>query len=301
MKGRLRFGEVVVIYMTITPKTPVQYMQGVGEKRAKQLEKLGITTVGDLLRHYPRGYQFRGHIKKLAEAESGETSAFILTAATSPEVSVVRGGTKLCRLRAFDDSGSCDITFFNQVYMKDVIHRGERYRFWGKLTRDWGRVSLASPTVEPVVDGVELPNLVPVYPLSAGLSQNMLSKLTGSALDILLSASPDSPDAVVDTLPDDIRRENRLCTLRQALRAIHRPYDFEQLNEAKRRLIFEELYNFVLAASSSDNDDGKKLATPLLDNDITPLTSLLGFALTGAQRRAISEISADLAEKKLME
>ena len=300
MKGRLRFGEVVVIYMTITPKTPVQYMQGVGEKRAKQLEKLGITTVGDLLRHYPRGYQFRGHIKKLAEAESGETSAFILTAATSPEVSVVRGGTKLCRLRAFDDSGSCDITFFNQVYMKDVIVRGERYRFWGKLTRDWGRVSLASPTVEPVVDGVELPNLVPVYPLSAGLSQNMLSKLTGSALDILLSASPDSPDAVVDTLPDDIRRENRLCTLRQALRAIHRPYDFEQLNEAKRRLIFEELYNFVLAASAPDRDEENKLAIPLCDNDITPLTAQLGFELTGAQRRAINEISADLAEKKPM-
>lgn len=300
MKGRLRFGEVVVIYMTITPKTPVQYMQGVGEKRAKQLEKLGITTVGDLLRHYPRGYQFRGHIKKLAEAESGETSAFILTAATSPEVSVVRGGIKLCRLRALDDSGSCDVTFFNQVYMKDVIHRGERYRFWGKLTRDWGRVSLASPTVEPVVDGVELPNLVPVYPLSAGLSQNMLSKLTGSALDILLSASPDSPDAVVDTLPDDIRRENRLCTLRQALRAIHRPSDFEQLGEAKRRLIFDELYNFVLAASAPDRGEENKLAIPLCDNDITPLTAQLGFELTGAQRRAINEISADLAEKKPM-
>ena len=286
--------------MTITPNTPVQYLQGVGEKRAKLLEKLGITTVEGLLYHYPRGYQYRGHIKKLAEAESGETSAFILTAATSPEISVVRGGTKLCRLRAFDDSGSCDVTFFNQVYMKDLIHRGESYRFWGKLTRDWGRVSLASPTVEPVVEGVELPNLVPVYPLCAGLSQNILTKLTTAAIDSLLSAPPDSPDAIVDTLPDDVRRENRLCTLRQALRAIHRPSDFEQLAEAKRRLIFEELYNFVLAASSSDNDDGRKLATPLLDNDITPLTSLLGFALTGAQRRAISEIASDLAEKKPM-
>ncbi len=273
--------------------TPVQYLRGVGEARAKSLEKLGITTVGQLLLHFPRGYEFRGNVKPLAGVVPGEVASFIMTAATEVQNVTLRRGMVMGKLRAFDDSAACEVTFFNQPYMKDTIEQGGVYRFYGRLTAERGRFQLSSPVVEPVVEGKKLPALVAVYPLTAGVTRNLLTKLISTALEMLVMQSETSPDALPELLPAKVRSENNLCTIAYALTNIHFPPDFETLAIAKRRLIFEELYRFALGAGKRKEDD--RSAPVMRDRDVSPLTDQLPYRLTGAQERAIREIADDLA------
>ncbi len=272
--------------MPIAFDTNIQYMRGVGEARAKALQKLGITNVGELLYHFPRGYEFRGNVKELASAEPNETASFILTAATDVHNATLRRGMTISKLRAFDASGSAEITFFNQPYIKDTIVKGGEYRFFGKLTRERGKNILSSPTVESIIEGRELPPLVAVYPLTSGVNSKMLTKLVSTALSEL-------SDNIPDILPETVRDENQLCSIGTALRFIHNPPDFKSLEIAKRRLVFEELYRFAYGAG--EKRDKKQTAPKMSDTDITALTQALPYTLTGAQTRAISEISVDLA------
>lgn len=270
----------------ITVDTNIQYMKGVGETRAKALAKLGIATVGQLLYHFPRAYEFRGNVKPLGCAESGEVAAFILTAATDVRNAALKRGMTISKLRAFDESGSCEITFFNQPYVKDSIVKGGEYRFYGKLIREGAKIILSSPAVEPVIEGKPLAPLVPVYTLTSGITQKLLSKLIAAALVEL-------GDNIPEALSREIRDQHGLCGIATALRGIHFPEDFKVLETAKRRLIFEELYRFALGASAPK----EKIATPYVfgDIDASSLEKLLPYKLTGAQRRSISEISADLS------
>lgn len=272
--------------MSLTFDTNIQYMKGVGEARAKALSKLGISSVGQLLYHFPRGYEFRGNVKKLSEAKNGETASFVLVAATDVHNATLRRGMTISKLRAFDDSGSCEITFFNQPYIKDSIVKGGEYRFFGKLIAQGGKRILSAPSYEPIIEGRELPPLIPLYPLTAGVNQKMLSKLITCALSEL-------GDSIPEPLSNEIRKKHCLCPIATALRIIHMPNSFEELERAKRRLIFEELYLFALGSSK------KRIKTPTApafsDVDITPLTDMLPFNLTGAQSRSIDEISKDLS------
>ncbi len=279
--------------------TPVKYLPGVGEVRAQALAKLGITTVGQLAYHFPRGYQFRGNVKPLAGASVGETASFMLTVATDPTLATLKRGMNLVKLRAFDESGSCEITFFNQPYMKDSLKKGLEYRFYGKLTNERGKLTLSSPIVEPVSEDKPLPALVAVYPLTAGISQKVMSKLVSTALRQLIENALNSPDALPEIIPDSVRQENNLCALGWALQNIHFPPDFEALAIAKRRLIFEELFSFALGAAGSRKKE-TRTAPAMPDGDITPLTSKLPFELTGAQKRAIDAIRADLSSDRPM-
>lgn len=261
-------------------------MKGVGEARAKALSKLGIRTVGQLLYHFPRGYEFRGNVKNLSEARNGETASFILTAATDVHNASIKRGMTVSKFRAFDGTASCEVTYFNQPYIKDSIVKGGEYRFFGKLTVSGNKRLLSSPSCEPVIEGRELPPLVPLYPLTSGITQKLISKLVSAALSEL-------SDDIPEPLPKSVREENCLCQISTALRSIHNPADFEQLERAKRRLIFEELYLF--AKGSSKKRIKNKTAPELKDGDVSPLINLLPFSLTGAQSRCIGEISEDLS------
>ncbi len=275
----------------MTFDTNIQYMKGVGEARAKSLGKLGITTVGRLLYHFPRAYEFRGNVKRLFDAENGETAAFILTAATDVHNAKLKRGMIISKLRAFDESGSCEITFFNQPYIKDSIVKGGEYRFFGRLTREGKKNVLSSPVVEPIVEGKPLAPLVAVYPLTAGVNSKLISKLIESALREL-------GDSIPETLPEDVRIKNGLCGIGTALRGIHSPSDFKALETAKRRLIFEELYRFALGAGEPVKKD---VTAPILkDTDVSAFTDAFSYELTGVQKRSVCEIAADLSSGKPM-
>ncbi|MBQ8249593.1 MAG: ATP-dependent DNA helicase RecG [Clostridia bacterium] len=277
--------------MQLTFTTSIQYMRGVGDTRAKALLRLGIRTVGDLLYHFPRAYEFRGNVKPLAVAENGETASFILTAATDVHNATLRRGMRISKLRAFDESGSCEIAFFNQPYIKDSIVKGGEYRFYGKLTREGRKNILSSPTAEPIIEGRPLAPLVAVYPLTTGVTHKFLAKLVSEAMSQLGENIP-------EILSDEIREKYGLCNITRALRAIHMPPDFKALESAKRRLIFEELYRFALGTGQSKPREAT--APKLADRDISALTARLPYTLTGAQTRSITEISADLASGKPM-
>ena len=163
---------------------PVSTLSGVsaGGTRERQLHKLGIYTVGDLLYHFPRSYQDRGDVRKIADEPDGEAHSYVLTVVTAPSAATIRRGMTLIKFRAADDSGTAEVTFFNQYYLKNTFPVGSRFRFYGKLSRERGGAKLSSPSFEPYTGG-DMAGLLPVYPTTAGLSQKMISSLIKKAAE----------------------------------------------------------------------------------------------------------------------
>ena len=154
---------------------PLNALYGVGEKRAALLKKLGMETVGDLLYHFPRGYQNRGDVMRLADAPDGVTGAFVLTISSRPTTARLPGRMTLTKVRAFDESGVCTLTFFNQPYLSDSLAVGASFRFWGRIAVKNGQIMLSPTDREQIVAGKPLPDFTAVYPLTAGLTQRSLA------------------------------------------------------------------------------------------------------------------------------
>lgn len=275
--------------------TSIKKLYGVGNVRAAAYAKLGISTVGELLMHYPRGYEDRGDIRLLSECDGEGKNALLLTVATEPKSTRIRGRMSLLKFRAYDDSGICEITFFNQDFLRNVFTLGTTFRFYGKVERKAKRYAMTSPAYEPYSEQVELPPLVPIYPLTEGLSQKQIAKDMASALR-LCSVREEQ----VDSLPDEIRRRRGLCLESYALRNIHAPESFSALAAAKKRLIFEEFFTFALGMSMVGTKKEKTPAIPCVKGDISVLERALPYSLTGAQRRVIEEIRADMAKDHAM-
>ena len=278
-----------------TLDTDIKKLYGVGAVKASAYATLGVRTVGDLLHHYPRGYEDRGNIKLITEADGISKCAHILTIATQPKSVRVKGRMSLTKFRAYDDSATCEITFFNQEFLKNVFVPGESFRFYGKIEKKAGRYSMTSPAYEPCREGVELPSLIPVYPLTEGISQKQIAKDMRSAM-ILASAA----DEQSDILPEDIRRRHSLCTLSYAIRNIHTPDSYSALAAAKKRLIFDEFFTFALGITAAGAESKRAPAHPCAASDPRPLEAVLPYSLTGAQKRVIGEIREDMTKDTAM-
>ncbi|MBO5714804.1 MAG: ATP-dependent DNA helicase RecG [Clostridia bacterium] len=268
---------------------PVKVLSGIGPARAKAYEKLGISTVSDLLYHFPRAYENRGAVKLLSECISGDKASVIMTIGTVPKKTMIRRGMVLLKFTAFDESGVCEITYYNQNYLADKFPLGATFRFYGQVEKVGKRYKMNSPAYEMVIEGEVLPPLVPVYPLTEGISKSRMATDIAAAMSALASE-------LDDYLPDDIRREYRLCTLPFALRAIHDPTDYESVARAKRRLVFDEFFTFALGMALSGKKR-KEFGAPVCDkNDISALLSAFPYELTGDQKKAIEEIKRDMAK-----
>ena len=263
-------------------------LPGVGRTRAAALEKLGIFTARDLLYHFPRGYQNRGDILPLLGCPDGTVGAFILTVATPPTSARISGGRYLTKFSAYDDSASVSIVYFNQPYVRDIFKVGATFRFWGRLSHSDGRTHLLSPLFEPVLPGKPLPALVPVYPLTAGISSKLISGLVKKLLDSGCVGERD------DVIPADVRRELGLAGLRDALRMLHLPQSGDEVKTAMRRFTFERMLIFALCAGLSKQSIDGRRHYPVSHANLEPFYSLLSFEPTGAQRRAIDDIARDM-------
>jgi ATP-dependent DNA helicase RecG len=261
---------------------------------------MGIYTVEDLLYHFPRAYEHRGDIRMLAEAseepfKSGARMPTLLTVSTDPRVSRVKGRMTLCKFRAFDDSGTCEITFFNQEYLRNTFTVGSTFRFYGKVEvagRD--RFTMTSPDYEPYAEGQALPALYPVYPLTDGISNKMISGHIAKALP--------ATTLVEDPLPDSIRKSEELCSLGYALREIHAPENFTTLHTAKRRLAFDEFFRFALGLGTAGRS-ARISGAPVCgvsEAVMNEFLSALPYALTGAQSRALADLRRDMASDTAM-
>ncbi|MBO5938712.1 MAG: ATP-dependent DNA helicase RecG [Clostridia bacterium] len=270
--------------------TRIKKLYGVGDVRAAAYARLGVATVGDLLRHYPRGYEDRGDIRLLSECDGVGKSAHLLTVATEPKSARIRGRMSMLKFRAYDDGGLCEITFFNQEYLKNVFTPGATFRFYGRVEKKGNRYSMTSPAYEPYREDAQLPPLVSIYPLTEGISQKQIAKDMKAAMTIA------SLSLAEDPLPEEIRRRQGLCLEAYALRNIHSPDSFSALAAAKKRLIFDEFFTFALGLSMAGRRSTHTSAVPCTAGDISRLTASLPYALTGAQNRVISEIRADMAK-----
>ena len=209
-------------------RTSITEISGVGKVRKENYARIGITNIGQLLSHYPRGYEDRADVKLLTECEDREKHALILTVATEPRIHRIRRGMELLKFRAYDDSASCEITFFNQNYLKNTLVCGAEYRFYGAVERKGNKYFISSPEFEPNSDEGTLLPLVPIYPLTEGISRKQITKDIRSAL-----AGTTADGDIRDILPEELRAKNKLCTLSFALRNIHFPSDFVSLAAAK--------------------------------------------------------------------
>ena len=268
--------------------SPVTVLDGVGKTRAAYYEKLGILTLGDLIRHYPRAYENRGDVCLLEDARLDAKSAVILTVATEPRVVRLRSHKSFLKFRAFDDSGSCEIVYFNQDYLKSQFQVGSTFRFFGKVDRVGRKYSMSSPVAEPWYDGAKLPPLWAVYRMTEGISPKQIAKDVAAAL-ALCAAEAEDP------LPAILREKRALCTLSYAQTHIHRPEDWRSLAIARRRLVYDEFFCFALGAAMSHAVTKTHGAPPCPKGDISALTDQLPYRLTGAQARAIADIQRDMA------
>jgi len=269
---------------------PVTSLYGVGEKRAASFAKLGVGTVGELLYHFPRGYENRGNVKNIEDVENGELCALILCVADRPKSAMIRRGMTITKVAAVDDTGKCNITFFNQPYVRDVLVQGAYFRFYGRISKTGKTASLSSPAFEPVVPHKQLRPLVPIYPLSAGLSQKFMSGAVREALSAALSGE----NAVTEHLSHEIREKYSLAALPFALRAIHEPQSFEEAEKARRRLAFDEMYLFALGMLREGKKDKTKSSYAFPTPDREKFLSYLPYAPTGAQVRTFDEMEADM-------
>lgn len=270
----------------------IHTLRGVGPAKAAAYEKLGIRTTTDLLYHFPRSYENRGDVHLLSEAPADCRTAVLLTVGTEPRSTRIRGRMSLLKFKAFDESGVCEITYFNQEYLKSRFVLGSTFRFYGKVQRTAKRFTMTAPESEPFDEENPLPDLLPVYRLSEGLTP----KLIGANVQQVMAEAT----MMEDPLPEEIRITERLSTLAFALRNIHNPTDYVSLAAAKKRLIFDEFFVFALGLSLTKQKAAVTGAPVCDQNDISPLLRQLPYTLTGAQQRTIDEIRADMARETPM-
>ena len=267
--------------------TGVQTIPGIGPQRAKALEKLGISTLGDLIAYFPRRYDDRREKKTIRDLVPGEYACVSAMIASTPTVAHIRKGMDLVKVRCVDDTGVLDLTFFNQTWLKDHLQVGQTYVFYGKAEGNLLRRSMASPVVEKEGQEEQTGRIVPVYPLTAGVSQLILRRSVRQGLDQCAAILP-------DVLPDEVRLAHNLCRIGYAYENIHFPQSDEALSLARRRLAFEELFLFTIGLKRLKARREVVRTTPCEAVDMTPFYDALPFSLTAAQRRCGEEAMADM-------
>ena len=276
--------------MAISLDTSIQYLTGVGPKRAALYQKLDIHTVRDLLYYFPRSYIDLTAPCDIAAMPLFEQCAVRARVVAKSAPQYIRRGMTLFRVKVADDSGSMVITFFNAKYAVEALKYDTEYIFYGRSGGTLTRREMASPSIYPA----DLPNaLIPVYPLTQGLSSKMVGANIAQALQLL-------GEELDDPIPAFIRQEYHLCHLQFALRNIHLPTDRESAEIARRRLIFEELLMLALSLRSVRDDTYTQTSYVCGKADLQPFFDQLPFTLTGAQQRAIDQVRQDLAKNTPM-
>lgn len=262
----------------------IKYLKGVGEKRAAMLGKLGIRTLWDLLTFYPRVYEDWSNIVSIKDAALNENVCIKAIAGMRCREHKIRKGMTLYKTEVTDGESLIDITFFNNKYAAEKIEQGKEYLFFGKITGKGYYRSMTSPEfVEFSGEG----KMRPIYPQTAGMNSRAIEKLVKTAFEVCADFK--------DPLPEDIRNSYCLMSLEKALRNIHFPESKDMLSEARRRLIFEELFLLELGLMRLKTKSRQADAIPMQKDYTQEFFCMLPFEPTGAQKRAISQAAEDMA------
>ncbi len=273
----------------------VQFIKGVGPSRATLLNKLGIFNLKDLITYFPRGYEDRGKPKKIEELENGEEALICAYPVGRLNEVKIRPNLTLCKLIVRDETGSCQITWYNQSYLKNVFKQDKRYKFFGKVSRKYGRSEMQSPVYETEEENKNTGKIIPIYPLTYNLSQNVIRKIIENGLN-------EVKEKLKETLPEYILEKYNLYDYNTAINQIHFPKDFNSFGLARRRLVFEELFAMQLSLLSLKNKyETQKVGIQFSkDAKMSDVIYKLPFKLTKAQLRVLEEIDKDMESNRPM-
>ncbi len=267
----------------------IQYIKGVGEKRAQLFNKLGIFTVKELLRYYPRKYQDWSKTLTVKEAPAGEYVTIRATMITPVKESLIRKGLTLYKCNFSDGENVIHVTIFNNKYLAKALRTFDDYILYGKLEKSFTQASMSSPQIEKDEAAV---GIHPIYPATDRLNSKAIAKVVRTALDKV--------EHFEDTLSDELKSEYDLCSLDFAIRQIHFPDSEKNIALARKRLIFEELLTLQLGLLKLKSKKSVK-NTLRIENDYTKeFYSLLPFVPTNAQIRAVRECTDDMSGDTVM-
>ncbi len=272
----------------------IKYIKGVGEARAKLLTKLGIVTVDDAINYFPRDYEDRTVLKRISEIVDGEECGVAASIISDIAESRPRRNLSLIKALATDGTSFLSITWFNQSYLKKSLEKNVEYIFFGKVKRSGMRFEMVNPVIEKLEDqGKITGRILPVYRLTKGLTHNNLRRIIENCLKL-------TSNRYVETLPNSIREEHKLCEISFSYEEIHFPQSFQHAEEARKRLVFEELLLLQLGLLKSKGSNTDQRGIKFETVDIKPLLSMLPFTPTSAQQRVFEEIRTDMESNRRM-
>ncbi|MBQ8579448.1 MAG: ATP-dependent DNA helicase RecG [Oscillospiraceae bacterium] len=272
---------------------PITILKGIGPAKAKQFANLNIFTLQDLICHFPRGYEDRTKLVTIDKLEVDVPACFKAVVMNHPRTNHIRKGLDLTKVQVADHTARLNVTFFNNKYAVEQLRYGEEYIFYGAVSGDFIGYNMTNPVFEPLsAQPMTTRRILPIYPLTAGLSSAAILKAVRQALSIC--------DVPAEIIPEAVRRRYGILGADRAYYAIHEPTSMAEAEMAKRRLIFEEFFVFSAGLSLMRSSRAGKTATPFASTDLAAFHSALPFHLTGAQERAIDEILRDFRSGKPM-
>ena len=273
----------------------IQFIKGVGPNRATLLNKLNIYTLKDIITYFPREHEDRGKVKTISELEDGEEALISAFPVGRINEIKIRKNLTLCKLTVRDETGTCQMTWYNQAYLKNNIKQNIRYKFYGKVSKKYGKPEMQSQIYEEENSNRNTGKIVPIYPLTYSLSQNVIRKIIENALNEI-------EGKLEETLPQYLLEKYNLYDFNTAIKQIHFPDNFANFNLARKRLVFEELFSMQLALLSLKNKYEIKKPGIQFDKNakMSDVIDILPFRPTKAQLRVLEEIDRDMEDAKPM-
>lgn len=261
----------------------IKFIKGVGEKRAELFRKLGIYSVNSLIRYYPRNYQDWSEKTMVDNCQSNTEVCIKATLITPVHEHMIRKGMTLYKCSFTDGKTVIKVTIFNNKYLAKSLKQYNDYILFGKITKNLTNAEMSSPKIEEAESNI---GIHPIYPAT--------EKLTSKAILNVMKTAFDNLPEIAETLPHDIIKKYKLCSLNFALRQIHFPTDFKNLKKARNRLVFEELLILQLGLLKLKSRN-KEQTDLILEKDYTDeYFSLLPFLPTNAQKHAVKECIEDM-------
>ena len=275
----------------------IQYLKGVGPKRYKSLTRLGIYTPRDLLNYFPRTYQDRSQIEKISDLRESNTS-MVKGNISHMRYSKTRGWKSIFEISVTDNTGILLVRWFNQPYMKDKLHIDDLVLLYGRVSFYKQKLQMTNPDYEVITEDIDLAEslrIVPVYTLTDDVSQTFFRKLVTMVLE-------DSLYSIEEFFPDDIVRKHKLLPLMHATKNIHFPDTFDILNEAKKRLKYQEFFMFesAMALQKRRIKDADGYQFCIGKNIKRQIFRLFPFTLTKSQEKVIRDVHEDMCRLKPM-
>ena len=272
----------------------IQYVKGIGPKKASKLNKLGIFTINDLIYYFPRQYEDRNKLKKICQLEDKE-KATIRAIISNIETSTPRKGLSITKLSVRDETGFAKLVFFNQDYIVKSFKSGDTILVFGKVKKDFNGVELSSCEVEQMSNNPKSTcGIMPIYPLTYGLTNKEL-------MGIIKIIFTNEQIVVKEYLPKRIIEKYKLCSIDYAIKNLHNPTNKESLKIALYRMVFEEFLILQLGLFLFKNGVVEKDGINFNRHDnLKAILDSLPFKLTNAQNRAFDEILDDMASNKVM-